>query len=335
MLTACDRLLGRTTFIEHDPPITVHRDVLCVPTGRAKKDEGLFDQGGKLIADAGYFRAHPDRVSLYPLLNPLPHERFDYAPDDVQYVFLGVLTGHYGHFITNSLARVWAVSRFDRATTKFVLLNHGPLSMPLAISWLREILGAFGLDETNLLNFARPTRFREIVVPAPAFEEGGFVHAVFGAACGRAGQMLTRGRRNDGPPVFLTKQCLASGVSKVTNEAEMCEHLSAAGVQIVAPETLSVSEQIRLFADRDAVLGMAGSAMHTAVFAPGRQKIELHTGRARLSNQALIDAANGGRTTALWPAQGIEAAQPEAGFGAAYRLSDPVAVARELLRHII
>ena len=334
MLTACDTLLGRTTLIEHEPLITVHRDALCVPTGRVKKDEGLFDHGHKLITDAGYFRAHPEPVSLYPLVNPVPYERFDYAPDDVQYVFLGALTGHYGHFITSSLARAWAVSRFDRATTKFVLLNHGPLSIPLGIPWLREILGAFGLDETNLLNFARPTRLREIIVPAPAFEEGNFVHAVFGVACARAGEVLTNGRRNAGPPVFLTKQRLDSGVTKVTNEAEMCEHLSAAGVEIIAPETLSAPDQIRLFIDRHAVLGMAGAAMHTAGFAPGRQKVELHTGPTRLSNQSLIDSANGGGTIALWPDQGIALAPLEAGFGAAYRLSDPAAIARDLLRFI-
>ncbi len=215
-----------------------------------------------------------------------------------------------------------------------MLLKHGPLSIPLGIPWLREILDAFGLDETNLINFTRPTRLREIIVPAPAFEEGNFVRAVFGVARARAGEVLTDGRRNDGPPGFLTKQRFASGVLTATNEAEMCEHLSAVGVEIIAPETLSVTNQIRLFMDRHAVLGMTGSAMHTAIFAPGRQKVELHTRPTRLSNQSLIDSANNGRTIALWPGQGIASEQPAAGFDAAYRLSDPAAIARDLLEFV-
>jgi hypothetical protein len=324
-------LIGHRTILDHEPPITTHRDVLYVPTGRAKRDEGLFDQDHKLITDAGYFRAHPDRTSLYRSLDTLPHDRFRYAPDDVRYVFLGSLTGHYGHFITGSLARIWAVEKFDRRTTKFVLLNHGALATPLAIPWIRDLLAAFDLGEGDLVNFPGPTRFREIAVPAPAFEEGNFAHKVFGRVCGQAGEKLAGSPAPGGRPVFLTKMHLSGGVSRFRNEDALCHHLAAAGFEIVAPERLTVAEQVRLFVDRPIVAGIAGSALHTAIFAPGRLKFELHPEPERLTNQLLLDGAQGGRTIALFPPGRIRHESASPGFSTDYSLPDPARIAADLI----
>jgi hypothetical protein len=331
MLVPCESLIGHTTIVDHEPRITIHRDVLYVPTGRAKRDEGLFDQGHKLIEDAGYFRAHPDPVSLLQTVNTLEHDRFVYAPDDVRYVFLGALTGHYGHFITGSLARAWAIEKFDRQSTKFVLLNHGSLSTPLRIPWIRDFLGAFEISERDLVNFSGPTRFREIVVPAPAFEEGNFAHKIFGQVCGRAGERLVRSRASGGRPVFLTKMHLSGGVSRIRNEDELCRRLADVGFEIVAPERLQVTEQVRLFLERPIIAGIAGSALHTAIFAPGRLKFELHPEPQRLTNQLLLDGVQGGRTIALFPLGRIlhETASP--GFSTDYSLPDPSRIAADLL----
>jgi len=334
MLVPCNDLIGTVTVHDHAPAITTHRDVLYVPTGRGKRDEGLFDRDGKLIEDAGYFRSHSGRVSLYAPFNALPHDRFGYAPDEHRYVFLGALTGHYGHFITGSLARFWALDTVDRRTTRLVVLNHGPLSDLLAVPWIRDVLQAFGVDEDALVSFARPTRFREIIVPAPAFEEGHFAHRIFGAVCGAAGRRIVRPGEKDGKPVFLTKMHQRSGVSRIDNEDRLCHRLDQAGFEIVAPEALSFADQVRLFVDRPIVAGIAGSALHTAIFAPGRVKYDLHTVPQRLTNQALLDGANGGRTIALYPRDGIDQIPAHPGFAATYTLHDPVRTAEELLRHM-
>jgi hypothetical protein len=331
MLVPCEILIGRTTVLTHEPRITTHREVLYVPTGRMKRDEGLFDHDHQLIPDAGYFRSSSERVSLHRLTDSLDHDRFDYAPEDVQYVFLGTLTGHYGHFITASLARIWAVERVGRRRTKFVVLNHGPLATPLGIPWIRDVLTAFDIYEEDLVSFPRPTRFREIVVPAPAFEEGHFVHTIFGQVCARAGQRLVPSPVPGGRPVFLTKMHLTAGVSRIRNEDELCRHLARHGFEIIAPERLPVAEQVRLFVERPILAGMAGSAMHTSILAPGRLKFELHPEPHRLTNQMLVDSANGGRTAALHMADRVrhEAATP--GFTTDYSLTDPGRVAADLI----
>ena len=56
-------------------------------------------------------------------------------------------------------------------------------------------------------------------------------------------------------------------------DAMVRDALREAGVEIVAPETLPMREQIALFAERPAVLGTIGAGLHTSVFVPSAARI--------------------------------------------------------------
>ena len=330
LLTRLTDFYGNSAFIEDDPACVRHRDVLCVPAGTAGSSPGLFDRGRKMLGAAADHRATPHPQHPHDPYTTLDPERFDFAPDDFDYVFLGTLTGHYGHFITTAMARLWVARLASGARTRYVVLNRRPVEGFFDTEFLAEILGAVGVGPDNLASFDHPVRFRRITVPNPAIEEHNFSHRVFGTLCARIGDlMVPEHPAQDDTPVFLSKAILAAGVSRIVNEPELCDRLVRAGVDIVHPETMNMPQKIAMFRSRRVLTGLAGSGLHTGVFAPNRDKLALAFSSYLLSNQLLLDQASGG-TTATYMAESIVEPQTP-GWQTTYRLADPVGAAEAFL----
>ena len=335
-LTRCTDLFGNTTLLDADPMIETYTDVLCVPAGLEGVSSGVYDRGRKLVTAAGYYRASPDPAPLGSAFTTLDATRFDFADDGFTYLFLGTLTAHFGHFILASMARLWAMRFAPDPRMRFVVLNPAPLEPILENAFLREILGQLGLGADNLVGFSGPTRIARLIVPSPAIEEHNFSHRVFARLCNRIGALLAA-HLPPAPreaPVFLSKARVGAGVSHLANEAEFCERLASRGVELVYPEELDFAEQVRLFRDTAMITGWAGSAMHTSIFAPGRDMLTLSFSPTMLSNQRLLDQANGARSLTLFPEGDLLPGPAHRGFQHSFLLRDPVRTADEFLAEI-
>ena len=335
-LTRCTALFGNTTLLDFDPMIGTYTDVLCVPIGTEDASPGLYDRGRKLVTAAGDYRASPNPAPLGSPFTTLDATRFDFADDGFTYLFLGTLVGHFGHFILASMARLWPLRFAPDPRLRFVVLNPAPLEPLFDIAFLRAILGPLGLGAHNLVGFSGPTRIARLVVPSPAIEEHNFSHRVFARLCNRIGTLLAAPlpRAPREAPVFLSKARVGAGVTRLANEAEFCDRLASRGVEIVHPEALDFPEQVRLFRDTAMITGWAGSAMHGAIFAPGRDMLALSFGATMLSNQRLLDQANGGRSLTLFPEGDMLPGPAHPGFEHSFVLRDPVRTADEFLAEI-
>lgn len=335
-LTRCTDLFGNTTLLDVDPMIETYTDVLCVPAGIRDVSPGIYDRGRKMVMAAGYFRASPDPLPLDSPFTTLDATRYDFADDGFTYLFLGTLTGHFGHFILASMARLWPLRFAPDPRLRFVVLNPAPLESLFDTPFLGEILGQLGVGLHNLVCFSGPTRIARLVVPSPAIEEHNFSHRVFAQLCNRIGAMLAAPlpQAPREAPVFLSKARMGAGVSHLANEAELCDRLASRGVEIVYPEELDFAEQVRLFRDTATITGWAGSAMHTAVFAPGRDMLALSFGPTMLSNQRLLDQANGARSLTLFPEGDMLPGPAHPAFHHSFVLRDPKRTADEFLAEI-
>ena len=324
------KFVGNSVLVDDDPMIECYRDVLCVPSGIPDASPGLFDRGRKMLGAAADYRAEPHPKQLYAPYTTFDPEQFEYADDAFNYVFLGAITGHYGHFITASMARLWALRLASSPYTRYIVLNPLSIEAFLETEFIAEIFGAAGLTAASFLTVDRPVRFRRITVPSPAIEEHNFSHRVFGSLCARIGDVLVpEPTPTNDTPVFLSKSVLTSGVSKIVNEKEFLDHLMREGVEIVNPETMSMREKIAMFRSRSLVTGLAGSGLHTGVFTPNRDRLALNTVPTLLTNQMLLDQVSG-CTTTTYMAESI--LMPEtANWQNSYQLVDPRGTAEAFL----
>jgi hypothetical protein len=338
-LLDCTEIHGRTVLHAHLPECGAFEDVIYMPVaGQAPelgRSYGLYRLDGALIEPAGRFRG-PGRELAGPALGTaqrlLDIARQYEAPG---LVYLGSFTSHYGHFLIDTLCRLWALRLLPGQRVK--ILYHG-IETPEQIFGIRfaaEVFGALGFTAADFVKFDEPVLVRRVVVAAPAFEELSFSHSVFGAflneigakICGPAGPV-------DDRPVYLTKMHVRTGISHYVNEEEFAARLDRAGVEIIAPERLGLRAQIEVFRSRRTVTGLIGSAFHTAGFMPFRKMLILNYGRLLWSNQVLLDQANGGRSDFVFDAEESVNEGPNGAFGNNFRMADPVRLAEDFLRRM-
>ncbi|TXN70786.1 glycosyltransferase family 61 protein [Methylobacterium sp. WL6] len=192
-----------------------------------------------------------------------------------------------------------------------------------------------GLDLTldAVVSFSDPVMLPRVAIPEPSFRSLQSAHAVFGDLCRTIGRRHWTEAEVDTVtrPAYLSKSRLPTGVQRLVNESNLVAALERQGVDILYPETMSFAEQVKLFAQRRVVMGLTGSAFHTAPFsAPARRTIAL-SGMLHLhANYILFDAIN--RNHAHYYFTPGTTTFAENGFGVGWKIPDPGRVAEQMAR---
>jgi capsular polysaccharide biosynthesis protein len=251
-----------------------------------------------------------------------------------RYFYFGNFMYHYGHFITSSMSRVWALSECDLASVP--LLGHAEGGPTDWFTWpyVPPLLGAAGLQCQDFARFETPVRLRELIVAHPSIVERNLVHNVFGTTMSKIGDRLTKAR-NPLPyrdTIYISKSRYTSNPSGISNENAIVEHLERYGIPIVYPETLSLPEQIQLFRSTRCIMGQCGSAFHTAIFSRLTEFQLLinivDKPMSYSSNHHLYDAVNGSRSIYVYfPGEW----HPRENANPGLRILDPQQAAENLL----
>ena len=334
-LKRCAESWGGCRVIGADPEISHHSGVAYFPFKHGN-NWGIYDLHGRLITDTvdlhgpqGNRRDDQPETIDRSLLVELQE-----APDAI-YIYGGFINPHYGHFIVNSLARQWPRARGPQPKIK--VLCHGPANPDhwFGRPFIRAIFNALGLVRDDFVTFDRPTMIPRLIVPVTAMREQHHVHAVFGDLCGRIGRNLLGAEHTicEARPAYLSKAGLKSGVGRIVNEVRIVEILDREGVEIVFPEQLDLPSQIRLFAERDNICGIAGSALHTQAFWPSRGRVSMISATpGPNSNFFLIDLACKLRVDYFFPPGSRVVEQGAGAFITSMEMQNPELIAADILR---
>jgi len=205
------------------------------------------------------------------------------AMQHVTVIYIGYLLCVWGHALTDSLKKLWFLNTDEGrrllqggARVAYVTLYNEALP-----DWQKELWRLAGFEYTKWMHVITPTRFDRIVVPDNSlvahpdetrlYDER-FSDIIYTIRCNaikeRQEAMNTWGDR-----VYLTRSRLKGG--KDHNECEVEQLFRRLGYQIVAPEQLSVVEQINLWASCPVVATTVGSIAHAAMFMPTGSRLLL------------------------------------------------------------
>lgn len=293
---------------EGPPSVATHHDVVFHPAHRC-----LFSSDGHRIDSS--CRPHKDPVDDVPSrITPLAQ-----VPRVRQAVIYGgTLIAHYGHFLTESISRLWYAMEnpslpilYAEAPRDLIVAELDRSEWPSGPSMLddtRSIGGQFlalsPLDRGRFMSFDTPVMLDEVVVPEPSItlNQSCFtVHrrlpeAVAERALGRRPEVTSQ-------PLYLSRSRLtpATALRAVENEARLEDVLRRAGCAVVHPEELDLREQIRLINTHRTVIGVWGSALHSVLFdLTGQSHLVCISDRDRIDEQfLLIDAIKGVSSTYL------------------------------------
>jgi capsular polysaccharide biosynthesis protein len=329
---------GKAALIVSDPDVSYHSGVIYLPYSNTRS-WGIYDPAGKLIPEAVDYHGPNGQIeNQLPAINLADFDVAEEAPEE-DYLYGGFLNPHYGHFIVNSLSRQWV--HVDNQMPRRKILWHGPADPKtwFQIPFIKAVFEAIGLFENRFVTFDKPTRIPRLLVPHASFKEQHHVHAAFGRLCRRIGANVMqrsvineRGLQFDSRPSYLSKAALASGVGRISNERVIVDILEKAGVDIIFPEKMSFADQVRIFAERSNVCGMAGSAMHTHAFWPSAGSVTiLNATEGPNSNFFLIDLAANLTVNYVFAPGAKVIEEAEKRFLTSIEMAAPEAIAADLL----
>jgi hypothetical protein len=332
---------GRTKLFEERPNISIERNALYMPTYGANHAEGraagLFKTTGKLIFEASRFRG-PEPHNIGSPISTSFDARMAKNVFSEPLFYMGQFANHYGHFLVDTLCRLWAYRRSEKSV--FKILYHGNDNASDFLNsnhYMKTIFNSLGITEDSFIKFDEPTIISEVFVPEPAFEELSFVFAEFAQFFNMLGDLICPKKFNQvlsDKPIYLTKSNVKSGVSRFVNEGDFVELLLKSGIEVISPESLSLIEQINLFRTRSVVTGLVGSALHTSIFVPSRNYLAVNYHDTVWSNQLLFDKANKNVGFHICPDEESFNSGPDSFFGNNFHMKNPQKLVDGFLRRL-
>lgn len=233
-------------------------NALIVPSdGSGMRQEcGVFDAKGTYLPSAVLYR------NTGPLMLPPPEvpEAQETLPGT--WLWGGVLLNHFGHFLTETLARVWAHSEVAGEIAGIVFLHkrNGDVN-----SFHRQFYGLCQI-KTELRCASVPTKVEKLIVPGQAFGLGAIAygtakhHAFFHT-------QFAKNVAPDGPKrLYVSRSALSLGKGGAIGETTLEANLEKEGYEIFHPQQHPLDVQIARYKAAEKIVGLDGSAFHLAGF---------------------------------------------------------------------
>jgi len=246
------------------PGVTSVADAVYLPCASALEESGLYDTHGELMEGTRLWRGPDGRESVTRNMFG-KGKGYSYDIEERPVVYLGPLVDHYGHFLTECCARVWAVMGDAFSEAKLVFHGDGRC---LQREYVRSFFRSIGLDTARFTAYSRPTLIREAIVPKPSMINrcevwGAHVEMMATAADNLLG--MRRSGRN-GRPVYLSRARLDPTHRALWREDRLLGELRKRGFKVIYPETMSLAEQVAVFNAHETYVGPLGSAFHNTLF---------------------------------------------------------------------
>ena len=174
-------------------------------------------------------------------------------------VYLGVAIDHFGHFLTESIHRLWAL-RDDRISPRVpgvMLVPHGSAA---PLPYQLEVLDALGIARDRVMWLRDAARVGRLWVPELASRLGEPVAASY-VAEQRAASRGAVGDLAREHPIYLHKP-LDHGRGVTLGAGWLAQQLELYDVRTVVPERLPLVEQLRALAGAQYIIADQGSALH-------------------------------------------------------------------------
>lgn len=240
---------------------------------------GVFDATGAYRHEAVHWRGRP-------LMRPFP------APEPSltlrgTWVWGGVLMAHFGHFLMESLGRLWGVTA--EAEGIVFLAESGFRPGAEVKAWQRRILALLGLD-LPIHIVTEATRVETLIVPGQGFGIGPLI----GGTAPFRDFVQSRFAREipaDGPErLYLSRSKLSLRLGGIVREAQLEKELARRGYVIFHPQDHGIDVQIARYKAARQIIGLDGSAMHLlALVARPEQEVAVIKRRPGAAAAGVID----------------------------------------------
>ncbi|WP_169308934.1 glycosyltransferase 61 family protein [Paracoccus gahaiensis] len=252
--------------LEAPDDLSLILDALLIPPpaeGRGRQQaSGVLTAEGAMVENAISWSTSSEPVNATPAM-PAPDE---ITPLAGTWMFGGVLYGHFGHFITESFARAWALDEI-RGKIEGILFTPKQTSGNLegTLKALRPLMDILGLD-VPVRCITTPTRVDQLYVPRQGvgmndlttgsrkFRD--FVNARSGATVEPEGD----------PRIYISRSLLPPGRGGLIGESLLEQYLVDEGYHLFHPQKHSAAVQIARYKAARDIITVDCSPLHMLAY---------------------------------------------------------------------
>jgi hypothetical protein len=254
--TALNRTFSRIDFHEGSPldQTKTFSQLIYMPHLKA-----FYSLEGELID----YSCQPENVNAPNNINVPGGLRRIRGP----FIYGGHLNKHYGHFLVESICRLWYLKQSElNGNCRVIFFEHYRRS--IRESYIDIFMSSI-FDKRDFITLSHPAILEEVTIPYPSF--------ILNRECHSVHRVL---------PEFVAERCIFDGISKTDqplyfsrtrlnrsnsfrdtlNEDILEAHLIEKGFAVVYPETIGLREQIALINKHRILVGICGSALHSILF---------------------------------------------------------------------
>lgn len=210
---------------------------------------------------AGFLRNGSDQTKdpLYYGLNmayTVSKEKVKYCDEVV--IFGGILVGHFGHFILESMGRLWYYIQNPDLPYKIVFTTVLEQK-----EWFWDFFRLLGIDESRICFIEQPTQFKKIIIPEESIHSW---HSYTKEYLLPYETIVKKVKSHKYKKIYLTRTQFKESGAACCNEEYFEEFYKRKGFEIIAPEQYSIEEQISIVCGADEIVTTLGSISHFAMF---------------------------------------------------------------------
>lgn len=238
--------------------ITLVERALAVPAarvGKVNRPHSVVDAAGAPVVDAGSF-AHKEFIGSVFI------DRDTVGPVEMlegSYLFAGFYRPHFGHFLFESISRLWAVDGLRGRIKGIVFFRMKPTEV--VSPHLQRILDLLDID-LPLIFVDAPVAFERLYVPRQGSAMGplspgtpAFRHFV-------QSKLRRIPAREGAEKVYLTRERYQLRRGGLFGEDLLRSQLESHGYVAFAPERHSFEEQVATYLGAAKIIGPDSSALH-------------------------------------------------------------------------
>lgn len=225
---------------------------------------GVIDAKGKFFTPSAHIHSLDDETGS--LKQGYEFDCSSVVEDGRTVIWGGVLFDHFGHFLCESLNRLWYAAQYPEKKYPVVFICEKTRKISSSVRSLLELLG---ISDDRLILIDRPTRFARIIVPEQSSVLTGFYTKEFVLPFQK---MATGIEAKPFEKVYFSRRKFKGGI-KIFGEDKLERVFKANGYKVVYPERLSLKEQIAYVKGAKEMACVMGSAAHLSLFAAPETKL--------------------------------------------------------------
>lgn len=202
---------------------------------------------------------------------------------------------HYGHFLTEVLARAWGwreAAQQAPGLRPLVSLPQGRDAIP---DYQRTVYAALGVpvDEMTYIPPDEGVQVESLYAATPAFVMPHYAAPALAEVWSTVARAVVRRGSQTPRRLFVGRR--VRDIRSCVNTPEVEAFFADLGFTVVYPEEHEFADQVTMFANAEVIAGFAGSGLFTMMFAPDKTVIAICADTYTATNEHLIGSVVGAR----------------------------------------